>query len=280
MKYKLSCFKSCVGFNNVVASRLAAAFTSLLALVVLTACVTTQRGGFADDASVEEATKIRVEAAKRYLSQAEPDFEQARRHLRLALEQSPKSPDVHDALALSFQFSEEFELADLHFRNAVKWGDGASRYRNNYASFLFQQEEFKKAERQLIHVAKDSLYERRESALVLLGLAQQQLIDTTGAQKSFEQALVLNPRNTIVLRELSIMSYDAEKYRESWAYYQRFRQATKQRSPEMLLLGVQLAKNLGNNDAFVSYALSLKNLYPDSREYKSYLKQFAQPRLN
>ena len=280
MKYPLSCLKSCIGVNNVVASRLAAAFTLLLALMVLTACVTTQRGGFEDEASAEEATRIRVEAAKRYLSQAEPDFEQARRHLRLALEQSPKSPDVHDALALSFQFSDEFELADLHFRNAVKWGDGASRYRNNYASFLFQQEEFKKAERQLKYVAKDSLYERRESALVLLGLAQQQLIDTVAAQKSFEQALVLNPRNTIVLRELSIMSYDAEKYSESWSYYQRFRQATRTRSAEMLLLGVQLANTLGNNDAFVSYGLSLKNLYPDSREYQSYLKQFAPQRLN
>ncbi len=246
-----------------------------VALLLLVGCVTTQRGGFEEEASIEQAVNIRVTAAKRYLALPEPDFEQARRHLRLALELDPKSPDVHDALGLTFQYSNEFELADKHFRQAISLGDGDSRFRNNYASFLFSMQRFEEAQDELLRVAKDALYERRESALVLLGLTQQQLIDTQGATKSFEQALVLNPRNAIVLRELSIMSYDAGNFGRSWKYYQDYRNVTRERPASMLLLGVQLAKKLGDNDAFASYALSLKNLYPDSREYKSFLKQFG-----
>ena len=256
-------------------------FLRLLTIVVfLAGCVTTQRGGFEQEASIEEAVSIRVTAAKSYLSLPEPDIEQARRHLRIALEESPRSPDVHDALALTFQYSNELALADKHFKQAVNYGDGAARYRNNYASFLFGQQRFKEARVQLEKVAEDALYDRRESALVLLGLTQQQLIDTQAAQKSFEQALVLNPRNAIVLRELSIMSYDAGNYSRSWKYYQGYREVTRERPADMLLLGVQLANKLGDGDAMASYAMSLKNLHPGSREYKSYLKQFEPERLN
>lgn len=239
----------------------------------LQSCVTTKSGGFQKEASPDEAVSIRVRAAKQYLSVG--DLEQARRHLKQALKLDKSSPDVHDALGLSFQASKEPELAEKHFKQAVSLGDGASRFRNNYAIFLFQEERFKEANRQLKKVASDSLYERRESALVLLGLTQQQLIDTQAAEKSFEQALVLNRNNTLVLRELSIMNYDKGEFAASWEYFKRFRQNAGQSSAKMLLLGVQLAHKVGDRDSLASFALSLKNLYPNSREYQSYLKQFG-----
>jgi len=42
---------------------------------------------------------------------------------------------------------------------------------------------------------------------------------------------------------------------------------------ELLLLGIELARELNDANAEASYALALKNLYPDSREYQGYLRR-------
>ncbi len=241
-----------------------------LLVIMPSACVTTEKGGFQKAKSVEAAVEVRVSAAKQYLQNR--DFESARRHLKSALELDPDSPNVHDALALTFHASGELDLAEIHYRKAVDYSGGTSRFRVNYANFMFQQGDFEKAERQLQLVADDSLYEKRESALLLLGLTQVQLLQIDKAKQSFERALVLNPSNRRVLRELAIMNYDARDFRQAWQYFQQYRKYTSKPSAEMLLLGIELARELKEKDAEASYVLALKNIYPDSREYRSYLR--------
>jgi len=241
-----------------------------LMVIMLSACVTTQRGGIDKSASVDDAVAARVTAAKQYLQKR--DFESARRHLKSALDMAPRSADVHDALALTFHASGELDLAAVHYRKAVDYSSGGSRFRVNYANFLYQQGNFEQAEAQLKTVAGDSLYEKRESALYLLGLTQQQLLQLAEAKQSFERALVLNPGNRRVLRELAIMNYDARDFEQAWRYFQQYRKFTSKPSAEMLLLGIELARELERPDAEASYVIALKNIYPDSREYQSYLR--------
>jgi type IV pilus assembly protein PilF len=242
-----------------------------LVAAMLTACVTTNTGGLPPAASDDEAIEVHVDAAKQYLGAR--DFESARRHLKKAMELAPKSPDVHDALALTFHASGEIELAEKHYKKAVSYGDGGSRYRINYANLLYQQQKYDQAEKQLEIIADDSLYEKRESALLLLGLTQQQLLNTSAAMRSFERALVLNPNNLRVLRELSIMRYEASDYPAAWESFMHMREVAGQLNAEMLLLGIHLARELENTDAQVSFALALKNLHPDSVEYQAYLRE-------
>ena len=106
----------------------------------------------------------------------------------------------------------------------------------------------------------------------MLGLTQLQVLEPEKAEQSFERALVLNPNNRMVLRELSILNYEGGNYDRAWRFFQRFREITAQPSAEMLLLGIQLASKLGNDEARQNFLLALKNLYPDSREYQSYLR--------
>jgi len=242
-----------------------------IAVVLLAACVTTNSGGLPPAASTDEAVRVHVDAAKQYLSAR--DFESARRHLKKAMDLAPEAADVHDALALTFHASGEIELAEKHYKKAVRYGDGGSRYRMNYANFLFQQQEFGEATLHLKKIADDSLYEKRESALLLLGFTQLQLLDTTAAKRSFERALVLNPNNVRALRELSIMHYEQKDYAAAWDTFMRMRDAAGGLNAEMLLLGIHLARELENSDAQASFALALKNLYPNSAEYQSYLRE-------
>ena len=252
-------------------TRLLRVSLSLLLLLTLSACVTTQRGGFDKEVSTDEAITSRVNAAKEYLLSR--NFESARRHLKIAYEIDPKSADVHDALALTFQYSSEYELAEFHYNKALDFGGGESRFRNNYANFLYQQKRFLEAEEQLQTIVKDSLYERRESALMLLGLCQQQLLETAKAQRSFERALILNPRNSRALRELSMMNYEAKKFPVAWRYFKSYRKVVARPDAELLWLGIELARELNDANAEASYALALKNLFPDSQEYQNYLRR-------
>lgn len=244
---------------------------TLCLLLIVSACVTTTRGGVYKETSPQRAIDMRVAAAIEYLGNR--DFESARRHLKIAMEMDDKSADVHDALALTFHYSGEVELAEKHYKKAVAFGGGNSRYRINYANYLYQNSRFDEAERQLVVIVDDSLYEKREAALVMLGLSQQQLLQTDKAKNSFERALSLNPRNSRVLRELAIMNYEAKDYPLSWRYLQAYRRNVSKPDAETLLLGIELAKEIGEADAEASYAIALKNLYPDSREYQSYLRR-------
>ena len=155
----------------------------------------------------------------------------------------------------------------------MRHGRGESRYRVNYANFLFRQGRFEDAEAQLGNVVNDTLYERREQALVLLGLTQQQMLKTDLAKRSFERAVTLNTRNTVALRQLTLMEFDAGNHQGSWQYLHAYRRVVERLDPELLLLGIHLARHLGESDAEVSYALALKNLYPTSKEYQSYLRE-------
>jgi type IV pilus assembly protein PilF len=105
---------------------------------------------------------------------------------------------------------------------------------------------------------------------MLLGYTQQQMLKVSESKESFERALVLIPNNSRILRELSIINYELGEYEAAWRNFQRFRAVQAQLSAEMLLLGIQLATELGEREAKQDYVLALKNLYPDSREYESY----------
>src|SRR5690606_33680590 len=96
----------------------------------------------------------------------------AKRHLRNAVEIDPSNAEVHEGLGLVFQNTGEFELADQHFRRAVAADGNSSRIRNNYGAFLYQQQRYGDAEKQMEKVVADVLYESRPAAYVNLGLAR------------------------------------------------------------------------------------------------------------
>lgn len=104
-------------------------------LSCLAACVSSSRG-VTPFGTVNQVVESRVHAAKQYL--VTKDFVAARRHLKKAYELAPNSADVHDALALMFQFSGELSMAETHYQKAIVLSDGDSRLRSNYAIVLYQ----------------------------------------------------------------------------------------------------------------------------------------------
>ena len=240
----------------------------LLSCTVQVGCISTQESVFTEEASPSKALEKRVALARHYIG--EGNWESAKRNLELAVEIDSRNAEVYEAFALVYQSTGEYELAEENFEKAIRLNPKFSRCRNNYAAFLYSRERYKEAEKQLDYVVKDTLYSGRPKAFVNLGLCRLKLFDTEGAEQAFVRALAMDRTNQIALLELARIRYEAQDYPAANKYYGIYRTAAKQQSAAGLLLGIQLSKIDRDRDAEASYALALRNLYPQSAEYQAY----------
>lgn len=241
----------------------------LAVLTALAACVTTESKVFTADTSPEKAVEARVNLAMNYFRQN--DMESARRNLDAALKIDKKAPAVHNALGLVFSREGDLGLAEKHFKRAISLDSDYSPARNNYAALLYNEKRYKAALKQLEYVVEDELYEKRMVALGNLGKVAQKLNDNRKAEATFKRMLNIDSRNTLALLELSHMAYDDKNYKLSSALYDKYRSIAANQSARGLFLGVRLSEVITDTDARASYALALRNLYPESEEYKQFL---------
>lgn len=241
--------------------------TILLAAAV-SACVSSTETVFTEKADPEKALEYRVELARKYIG--EGNWDNAKRNLSLATEIDPKNAEVHEAFALVYQSTGEYELAEESYKTAISLDKNFSRARNNYAAFLYSQRRYKEAQVELEYVIQDTLYKGRPRAFVNLGLCRVQNFDPQGAEEAFRRALTMDRTNSIALLELAQLRYDAADYTTSGRYYGTYRSVVRQQSARGLWLGIRLAREAGDQNAESSYALALANMYPDSAEYEAY----------
>jgi len=234
----------------------------------LLACVTQEGRVFTAEASPEEALKTRVQLARSYIG--EQNWEDAKRNLKIAQDIDPDNPEVHEAFALVYQSTGEYELAEESFRKAISLQRPFSRARNNYAAFLYSQGRYREAEAQLEVVVKDTLYESRTQAFINLGLCRLRLEEQDGARQAFTRALAMDRTNRIALLELASIEFERRNWLAAERHLATYRVVTRRQSARALWLGIRLAHELQNADAQASYALALRNLYPKSAEYQAY----------
>lgn len=251
--------------------RAASAALLALCLFAVSACVTTRETVFTEPASPDQVFSQRVELARKYIGDG--NWDAAKRNLKVAASINDRKPEVHEAFALVYQSTGEIEMAEASYQRAISLDGRFSRARNNYAAFLFSQQRFKEAEQQLQAVVRDTLYEARPQAFINLGLSRLALADDDGAEEAFIRALSMQGNNSIPLLEMASLRLKAGDYRAAAQYYERYRSAVRRQSARGLWLGVRLAQATGDRDAEGSYALALRNLYPESPEYAAYARQ-------
>ncbi len=245
----------------------------LLSMVTVLAACVSQTIVNSKVINEQKSLEAHVDLAMKYIKKK--NWEQAKRKLKIAYEIDPDSVHVHEALALVSQNTGEFELAEKHFELALSIDRDFSRARNNYAVFLFSQQRYEEACKQLKMVVSDTLYDSRMQALTNLGTCSLQIKDYRGAETAFKRALSLDGKNTMAMIELAYIYYQQESYSEANHYYRQYRAEVSRQSARGLLLGFKLADQSKDMNARVSFALALKNLYPRSHEYQTYLREYS-----
>ena len=240
-------------------------------LALLSGCVTTSVPGSKPKPKVdkERALQTYVQLGLGYLRQN--NRESARYHFNKAFEIDRNSPGAHNGMALLFKVEGELELAEKHYRRAIRVKPDFSLARNNYGSFLYSQERYEEAYEQFQAAARDIGYDRRPIALANQGRAALRLGRKERAIAAFEHALSLDNRVTMALVELADLYFHEENYAESKRLLDQFAKVSRQTS-RTLWLGIRIERIFGNKDKEASYALALRNLHPYSKEYLEYKK--------
>lgn len=242
--------------------------------VLLIALIASLVGCVNQSSSREEVTGVPEEVVQRqlelgigYLRQGA--YSRAKEKLNRALEIAPKNAEVHAATALLFQLQGENDLADSHFRSAIKFGPDNAQVRNSYGAFLFAQEQYPEAIEHLTIASENRFYANRATVFENLGRAYQRIGDLENADYAFTRATQLNPEQARSLLELASIRFDQRNYVEAQELYRRHVNVSP-KTPKTLLLCVKLSRIFRNPNEEASCAEALEGIFPTSPEYKEY----------
>ncbi len=242
-------------------------------MVVLAGCASTPQTGSNEQDEEDPRVKTLVELGTGYLRQG--DYIRAKDSLSRALAFDSRSALAHNGMALVFQLQKEYEVAEDHFKAALRSNPDSTQVRNNYGAFLFELERFEDAIEQLAIASEDRFYLSRSTVFENLGLSYQRVGDMPAAEEAFDRAVALNPDQPRALLELASLFYSRQDYVQSRQMYLRFERVSQQ-SPRSLLLCIRLARVFEQKDEEASCALVLRNIYPASREYAEYQETIGQ----
>jgi type IV pilus assembly protein PilF len=236
-----------------------------LVVAFLVGCVTESTGGLPGPAEDQDRVRAQLDLARGYLEQR--DYNRARFPLKRALEIDPKSVEAHVLTAVLNEAQDDSELAEKHYRSALRIDPANSQALNNYGSFLYGKQRYVEAVEHLRKLVRNTDYRARSQAYENLGLAELRVGDRGAAKDAFSRALLLDrsqPRSSL---ELADMAYQQGDYAVAQEHYEGFRRVARQ-TPRSLCLGMKLGQATGDSDQLASYAMALQNLYPDSLEAK------------
>jgi type IV pilus assembly protein PilF len=192
-------------------------------------------------------------------------YESSMEKLKKAIKQNSNYQLAHTSIAILYEKLGEDKLADKHYRKAYNLNRGDSLTLNNYGQFLCRSGRLEEADKMFMAALKDPLYRYPEMVYSNAGICAGKRPDIELADKYFRKALQVNPKYKPALREMIRSSFSQQKYLATRAYLQRL-QEVESLTPEFLWIGVQAEAALDDGDAMASYALLLKNQYPESDE--------------
>ena len=197
------------------------------------------------------------------------DYQRAKSNLQRALDLDPKSPIVHASLGIVFQAEGENDLAEKHYREAIRYDPESAQARNSYGAFLFSMERYAEAAEQLAQASENRYYPNRAVVFENLGRAYAKLGEIDKADYAFTRAVQLNQEQSRALLELAEIRFEQRKFAESRDLYARHvRIAPK--SSKALWLCIRLARVFKDNNQEASCATALEGIYPASEEYGFY----------
>jgi type IV pilus assembly protein PilF len=198
-----------------------------------------------------------------YLQRGE--YEKSLEKLNKALSADPNYTPTLNALGLLYQSLGKPVEAEDYFKRALSRNAKDPSTLNNYGQFLCANNRYDQAQETFMKAASNPLYETPEISITNAGTCALRNNQPDIAEQHFRNALDKNPVVPIALIQMSRLSYDQGNYLSARGYLQRYLEVARHTAGS-LWLGIQVEQQLGDKDTLSSYALSLKNNFPDSKE--------------
>ncbi len=237
----------------------------LMVMLLVSACepATTSNKNIKPSQTTNQVARSNLDLGIAYLR--EGAYEKALDKLDKAKEADPNYSPIYNVYGLLYQQLGQDKKAEDNYKKAIRINSSDSSTLNNYGQFLCRQKRLEEAEQTFLRAAENPLYESPEIAIANAGICAYNNEQTEKAEDYFRQALQKNPQIAPALLLMAEISYNQDEALKARGYLQRFQQIARH-NPKSLWLGIQVEQELGDADAVSSYALLLKNGFPDSQE--------------
>ena len=211
----------------------------------------------------DQRAETHVMLGASYLQRGQLDV--AKAELEKALSEVPDDSQANNIMAVLQWRLKKYDEAERFFRKALDSDPGNSSAHHNYGAYLCERGKVDTALRHFNAAAGNALYPYTAEVNLNAGVCLMKKPAPVEAEKYFREALRINPRLSGALYQMAKLSLDSGRKISARGFIERYFQSAND-SPDALLLAVRIERALGDKNAEASYALRLRNKFPDSPE--------------
>lgn len=206
----------------------------------------------------------------------------AQRNIAVALEEftaavriDPSYAQAHNGLGLVYAMLHEDDKADASFRKALQLDAANSESHNNYGTFLCSRNRVDESIKEFLAALKNPLYTTPETAWLNAGICALKKGDDKNAETYLQNALSGQPNLRAAHYQLANIYYGRGQIAPANTHIQQALQYPDP-SPDMVLLGLRIARAVGDRNTEASLAMLLRNKFPNSVQAKAAEQDAAQ----
>jgi type IV pilus assembly protein PilF len=235
---------------------------SIMAALVLGACVSSTSETHKEKAKKrEDAAHFNVQLGVAYLHQG--NLPLAKEKLDRAEQENPREPTVHSAMALLYERLGKPDQADEEFRTALRLAPSDPDVLNNYAVYLCRTGRTDDGVKYFLQAAQNALYSTPAAAYTNAGVCLRAANRLEPAMQQFQKALTVRPNFAEAAFQLIDLDFSRQQVTTARTQLDRFLRAYDA-TPDLLLLGVKIARVQGDRLAAERFSRRLRVDFPGS----------------
>jgi type IV pilus assembly protein PilF len=239
-------------------------FKALMMCLVLSSCITqpsSSSGSYGETADTARA-RAHTDLGAAYYQQSKLGI--ALDEFNRAVEVDPSYGQAYNGLGLVYAALGEVAKADASFKQAIQVDPKSSESHNNYGSYLCTNKRYDESIAQFLEAVKNPLYSTPNLAYANAGICSARKNDVKNAEIYLNKALQLDPLTHSAATQLAQIQFKRGDAKSAQKTLQNALAAYP--GAETLWLGIKIERVLGGKDNVASYALQLRQHYPDSEE--------------
>lgn len=221
-----------------------------------------------------DAAVANTQLGSAYLNQGELAL--AKEKLDKAVAQDPNNPEVHSVRALMFVRLGEHDKADAEFRAALRLAPHDPNVINNYAVYLCQNGRTDEGVKRFEEAARNALYRTPESAYTNAGVCLRAAKRDADARMHFLEALQLRPTYAEAVFQLADLDFQAKDLQAARTRIDAYLNGYSE-TPDLLLLGVRVARAQNDRMGAQRYARKLQLNFPGTEQTRALATLDANP---
>ena len=216
-----------------------------------------------------KASAVNVQLGLGYMQQN--NMELASQKLNKAIRQDPDSASAHNAFAILQERLLQNDKAEYHYERATQLDSDNSAAANNYGAFLCRNKREAESEKYFLKALENPLYKTPEFAYTNAAVCLLRIDERVRAKEYLQKALAAQSNFSTALISMAKLTFEEEDYPSAKIYLDRFHRVAEP-TARSLWLAIRAELQMDSNRDVNELAEKLKSNFPDSEEYKSWLK--------